>query len=67
MWWLWKKIAGHVFLNWSKGDSEFSQFTNHYIRVEVTGMRVNRGVELGLEIPVNYFFWRYKNHDMGEN
>ena len=36
--------------------SKFLQFTNHHIRVEVTGKRVNRGVGLELEIPVNYFF-----------
>ena len=37
------------------GSKNF-QFTNHQIRVEVTGKSVNRGVGLGLEIPVNYFF-----------
>ena len=36
--------------------SKFLQLTNHHARVEVTGKRVNRGVGLGLEIPVNYFF-----------
>ena len=36
--------------------SKFLQFTNHHIRVEFTGKRVNRGVGLGLEIPVSYFF-----------
>ena len=36
--------------------SKFLQFTNHHICVEVTGKRVNRGVGLGLEIPVNFFY-----------
>ena len=36
--------------------SEFLQFTNYHIRVEAIGKTVNRGVGLGLEIPVNYFF-----------
>ena len=48
-----KKILGHVPLNWSKLASTFFQFTNYHIRVEVTGERVNPGVGLGLEIPVN--------------
>ena len=46
--------------------SKFLQFTNHHNRVEVTGKRVNRGVGLGLEIPVNYFLWRFKSYNMGE-
>ena len=36
---------------------KFLQFTNHPVPLEVTGKRVNRGVGLGLEIPVNYFFY----------
>ena len=51
-----KKIVGHVPLNWSKVASKVFQVTNHHIRVEVIGKRVNRGVGLGLKIPVNYFF-----------
>ena len=51
-----KKIVGHVPLNWSKVTSKFLQLTNHHIRVEVAGKRVNRGVGLGLEVPANYFF-----------
>ena len=50
-----KKAVGHVLLNWSKVTSKFLQFTNHHIRVEVTGKSVNRSVGLGLEITVNYF------------
>ena len=40
-----KKMVRHVPLNWSKVASKFFQITNHHIRVEVTGKRVNRGVE----------------------
>ena len=36
--------------------SKFLQFTNHHIRVEVAGKRVNCSVGLGLEIPVKYFY-----------
>ena len=36
--------------------SKFLQFTNHHIGVEVTGKRVNHGVGLGLDIPINSFF-----------
>ena len=35
---------------------KFLQFTNNHICVEVTGKGVNRGVGLGLEILLNYFF-----------
>ena len=45
---------------------KFLQFTNHHIRVEVTGKRGNRGVELVLEIPVNYFFVENIGYNMGE-
>ena len=51
-----KKIVGHVPLNWSKVASKFLQLTNHHIRVEVTGKRVNRGVGLGLKIAAGYLF-----------
>ena len=61
-----KKIIGHVLLNWSKMASKFLQVTNHHIRVEVTGKRVNCGVGLGLEITANYFLWRCKSYNMGE-
>ena len=43
-------------LNWSKVASKFLQFTNHYIRIEVTGKRVSRGVRLELEYLSNIFF-----------
>ena len=49
-----KMIVGHVALDWTKVASKFLQITNHPIRVEVTGKRVNRGVEWGLK-PVNFF------------
>ena len=52
-----EKIVGNVPLNWNKVASKFLQFTNNHIRVNVTGKRVNRGVELELKIPVNYFFY----------
>ena len=61
-----KKIVRHVPLNWSKVASKFLQFTNHHIRVEVTGKRVNHGVGLGFEIPVNYFLWKCTSYNMGE-
>ena len=52
-----KKVVGHVLLYWSKLAFKFLQFQNHSIRVVVTGKRVNRGTGLGLEIPVDYFFY----------
>ena len=46
--------------------SKFLQIASHYIRVEVTGKRVNNGVELGLKIPVNVFLWKRKSYKMEE-
>ena len=51
-----QKIVGYVSLNWSKMASKFLQITNYHIRLEVTQKRVNYGVEVGLKIPLNYFF-----------
>ena len=53
-------------LNWSKVTSKFLQFTNHHIHVEVTRKRVNRGVGLGLKIPIKYFLGRCKSYNMCE-
>ena len=53
-----KKILEHVLLNWSKVASKSLQFTNHHIRVEVTGRKVNRGDGLGHEISASYFFMK---------
>ena len=39
-----KKIVGHIPLNCSKVASRILQFTNHQIREETTGKKVNRGV-----------------------
>ena len=49
------KVVGHVPLYWSELANKFLQFPNHQIRVVVTGKRVNRGIGLELEIPVDYF------------
>ena len=51
-----QKIVGYVPLNWSKMAPKFLQITNYHIRLEVTRKRVSYGVEVGLEIPLNYFF-----------
>ena len=52
-----KKVVGHVPLYWSKLAFKFLQFQNHSIHVAVTGERVIRGAGLGLEIPVDWFFY----------
>ena len=52
-----KMIVGHVPLNWSKVASKFLQLTNHHIRVEVTGKRVNRGVWIGTRNTCKLFFY----------
>ena len=48
----------HLALRSSAFLHEFQQNTSQYagIRVVVTGKRVNRGIGLGQEIPVDYFF-----------
>ena len=51
-----KKAVGHIPLKWSKVAFNFFQFTYNHLCVEVTGKGVSRGVRLGLEILVNYFF-----------
>ena len=52
-----KKVVGHIPLYWSKLAFKFLQFQNHSILVVVTCKRVNRGAGLGLEVPVDYFFY----------
>ena len=58
-WWLCFKKDDRICsaINWSKVASKFLQITNHQICAEVTGKRVDRGVELGLKIPLNFFYW----------
>ena len=51
------KVVGHVPLHLSQVMSNFLRFPNCSIRVTITGKRVNRGVGLGLEIPVHYIFY----------
>ena len=65
--WLSWQLVGHVPLNWSKVLSKLIQFTNHHVRVKVTGKRINGGFGLGLEIQVNYFLLRDKSYNMAEN
>ena len=45
----------------STEESRFKslKFLNHHISIIVTGKRVNKGIGLKLEIPVDYFFHRY--------
>ena len=54
--WIDWQLVGHVALHWNKKVSKFLPFANYYVRVVMTGKRVNRGVGLGLETLVNYFF-----------
>ena len=41
---------------WSELANKFLKFPNHHISVVGTGNRVNRGIGLGIEIPVDYIF-----------
>ena len=50
------KVVGHVPLSWTELTNRFLKFSNHNIRVVVTGKKVNRRIGLGLEIPADYSF-----------
>ena len=52
-----KKVVGHVSFNWSKLAAKFLQCPNRRIRIVVTGKRVNRSADFGLEILVDYIFY----------
>ena len=47
------KVVGHVPLYWSELANRILKFLNHHIPVIVTGKRTNRGICLGLEIPID--------------
>ena len=51
-----KNDVGHVPFNWSKLVAKF-QISNHRVPVVVTGTRVNRDAEFGLEIRLDYIFF----------
>ena len=48
-----KSFLGHVPFNSSNLAAKFLQLVNHYIRIVVTGTRLNLGAEFGLEIPLD--------------
>ena len=47
-------VVGHVSLNLSKVLLKFLQLPNSLLTCKVTGKRVNKGEDYGLEIPVAY-------------
>ena len=50
------EVVGDVPFYWSELANKFLKFPNHHITVVGTGNRVNRGISLGIEIPVDYIF-----------
>ena len=50
------KVLGQIPFYWSKFTNTFLKFPSHHIRLVGVGKNVNRGIGLGLEIPVDYFF-----------
>ena len=51
--------AGAIIYNhWTELVYKVLKISNHHIRVVVTRRGVNRGIGLGLETPVDYFFHR---------
>ena len=57
-WWQLLRTQVQLF---QQRESRFKslKFLNHHISIIVTGKRVNKGIGLKLEIPVDYFFHRY--------
>ena len=49
-------VVGQVPLYWNELANKLLKFPYHHIRVVITGQRVNSGIGLGLETPVDYFF-----------
>ena len=47
-------VVGHVSLNLSKVLLNFLQLPNSLLTCKVTGKRMNKGEDYGLEIPVAY-------------
>ena len=47
------EVVGDVPFYWSELANKFLKFPNHHISVVGTGNRVNRGIGLGIEIPVD--------------
>ena len=45
--------------------SKSPQFTDHHVGVELTGKRVNHGVGLGVDIPINCFFMEMQELQYG--
>lgn len=55
-------VVGHLPRTMSKVTSFFLGYDGNAVFCEVTGERVNRGVQLGLEVPCTYKFYGRRTH-----
>lgn len=55
-------VVGHVPRTMSKITSFFLGYDGNVVFCEVTGERLNRGVQLGLEVPCAYKFYGRRTH-----
>ena len=56
------EVVGHVPRTLSKTTSFFLRYDGNVVFCEVTGERVNRGVQLGVEVPCVYKFYGRRSH-----
>ena len=56
------EVVGHVPRSLSKTTSFFLRYDGNVVFCEVTGERVNRGVQLGVEVPCIYKFCGRRSH-----
>lgn len=56
------EVVGHVPRTLSKTTSFFPRHDGNVVFCEVTGERVNRGVQLGVEVPCVYKFYGRRSH-----
>ena len=52
----WEEVVGHVPLFLSKTLNKFLRLPGSYGSYKVTGTRINRGIGVGLEIPIEITF-----------
>ena len=56
------EVVGHVPRALTKTTSFFLRYDGNVVFCEVSGERVNRGVQLGVEVPCIYKFYGRRSH-----
>ena len=57
-----EEIVGHVPRTLSKATSFFLRYDSNFVFCEVTGERLNHGVQLGVEVPCVYKYYGRQTH-----